>query len=341
MESGLRTLDTPGEAGGLIVMVRPDPAEVARAIAHDLRAELAIGGAETEQALERRTARELEHRDLDGLAHAMRRAELVRDRTRQLVASKLSKSLNSKVAIHPDTLRRAAIEVLATEAALDAAIRAEVRRRRRWRRVRLGGLAATGAGLAMAAAILPAVGAVIAGTGLVGATAGWWVLGRLPRDPHASLRAHGVLARERWHQVAGVGADARDVEAVIHRYDPQDPVIADLVGHHPAVRAADRVAVARRMAWVTAWRREVGDASPVTDPAIAELLQRDRTELWLTSGTALAYDQPDTLVVAAPYTDLSAPRARALHHRLLGLRTQRVIVVLAPDPEADESAGFS
>ena len=74
MESGLRTPDTPGETGGLIVMVRPEPADAARAIADDLHAELAIGGEATEQAVERIHLRELEHRDLDGLAAAMRRA---------------------------------------------------------------------------------------------------------------------------------------------------------------------------------------------------------------------------------------------------------------------------
>ena len=106
------------------------------------------------------------------------------------------------------------------------------------------------------------------------------------------------------------------------------------MAHSPAVRAAERLAVQRRVAWVSAWRTEVGDATPVADPAMRELLARDRTELWL------GRDQPDeidadTLVVAAPYADLPEDRARQLHRRLLGLpRRQRVIVVLAPDPDA-------
>ena len=44
MSSGLRTPDTPGETGGLIVMVRPDPADAARAIADSLHAALATLG---------------------------------------------------------------------------------------------------------------------------------------------------------------------------------------------------------------------------------------------------------------------------------------------------------
>ena len=66
-------------------------------------------------------------------------------------------------------------------------------------------------------------------------------------------------------------------------------------------------------------------------------LQRDQTQLWL-SGTDPS-EEPETLVVAAPYADLSERRARELHRRLLGLpRGQRVIVVLAPDPDAPTGA---
>src|SRR6478609_9228984 len=138
VESGLSTPDTPGETGGLIVMVRPDPADAARAIAEDLRAELAIGGEATERAVERIHLRELEHRDLDGLAAAMRRAELIRDRTREAVSSRLSQSLNTRVAIHPDTLRRAAAELLAAQTALHTALRLDGQRTQRRRRVRRG-----------------------------------------------------------------------------------------------------------------------------------------------------------------------------------------------------------
>ena len=335
MDSGLRTPDTPGETGGLIVMVRPDPADAARAIADDLHAELAIGGEETERAIERMRARQLEHRDLDGLAEAMRRAELIRDRTKDLASRRLSKSLNTRVAIHPDTLRRAAVELIAAETALQIALDLDQRSATRRRRVRRGGGAtAVVGGAALAAASITPAGIAIAAVGLVGAGASGLRARRAPVNDHTSLRSHVELCRSRWEQVGGVGSDPRAVEAIIHRYDPHDPVVASLVGESPAVRAAERVALERRMAWVAAWRKEVGDSTPITDPAIAELLRRDRTELWLTSGTALE-EQADTLVVAAPYADLPEARARELHRQLLGLpKGQRVIVVLAPDPDA-------
>lgn len=337
MESGLRTPDTPGETGGLIVMVRPEPADAARAIADDLHAELAIGGEATERAVERLHLRELEHRDLDGLAVAMRRAELIRDRTREAVSSRLSKSLNVRIAIHPDTLRRAAAELLAAETVLDLALALDDRRTTRRRRVRRGGAGTvTAAGAAVAVVAAPPAGIALVAIGLAGAGADALRARRRPPADHASLRSHVALTRSRWEQVAGAGADPVAVESVIHRYDPQDPMIASLVRENPAVRAAERVAIQRRMAWVAAWRKEVGDSTPITDPAVQELLQRDRTELWLTSGTSLE-EQPDTLVVAAPYADLSEPRARQLHRRLLDLpRGQRVIVVLAPDPNAPD-----
>lgn len=335
MDSGLRIPDPPADTGGLIVMVRPDPAHAARAIADDLHAELAIGGEATERALAKLQTRQLEHRDLDDLAHAMRRAEAIRDRTRAAESARVSNSLNTKVAIHPDTLRRAATELLAAEMALDAAIIADNRRATRRRRARVGGgTAAIGAGIAIAVVAAPPVGAAVAAVGLVGSGGSWIRNRRRPTNPHTSLRNHCTVARERWHQVAGMGADPSKVDSIIHRYDPQDPVVATLVGESPAVRAADRVAVERRMAWVAAWRREVGDSSPITDPAVQALLARDQTELWLTSGAGLA-DEPETLVVAAPYADLPEARARQLHRRLLGLpRGQRVIVILAPDPDA-------
>jgi hypothetical protein len=319
----------------LIVMVRPEPADAARAIADDLRADLAIGGEATERAVERIHLRELEHRDLDGLAAAMRRAELIRDRTREAVSSRLSKSLNTRIAIHPDTLRRAAAELLAAETALAMARTLDERRAVRRRRLRRGGAStATVAGAGAAVVVAPPLGAAIIAAGLAGAGADLLRARRRPAADHTSLRNHVELSRTRWEQVAGVGADPAAVETVIHRYDPHDPVVAGLIGENPAVRAAERVAVQRRLAWVAAWRKEVGDSTPITDPAVAELLQQDRTELWLTSGTTLE-EPADTLVVAAPYSDLSADRARDLHRRLLELpRGQRVIVVLAPDPDA-------
>lgn len=334
MASGLRTPDTPGDPGGLIVMVRPDPADAARALADDLHAELAIGGLATEQALARLETRQLEHRDLDALAAAMRRAEAVHERTRELASKELSASLNTKVAIHPDTLRRAAAEVIASEAALAAAVAADDRRAARHRKVRAGSLATVVAGAGVGLVVPPA-GLAVAGLGLVGALASWRRPVVVAEERHCSLRNHCVISRARWEQVAGAGADPTQLDDIVRRYDPQDDVVGSLLGEHPAVRAAARVAVERRLAWVAAWREEVGDATPVADPALAGLLQRDRTELWLTAGTELEGVGGETLVVAAPYADLPEDRARQLHRRLLDLpRGKRVIVVLAPDPDA-------
>lgn len=337
MESGLRTPDTPGETGGLIVMVRSDPATAARAIADDLHAELAIGGQATELALERLHARQLEHRDLEGLAAAMRRAEAIRDDARGAASARLSASLNTRVAIHPDTIVRTAVELQAAEAALAVALDQDRRRTARRRRLGTGGGGTVAvAGVAVAVLAAPPVGAAIAAAGLLGAGATRRRTRRLTPQEHTSLRNHLAVSRSRWEQVAGVGADPAQVEAIIHRYDPQDRVVAALLGEAPAVRAAERLVVQRRMAWVAAWRDEVGDSSPITDPVVQELLHQGEAELWLSGDPS---DQPETLVVAAPYADLSEDRARELHRRLLGLpRGQRVIVVLAPDPDAPTGA---
>lgn len=320
-------------------MVRSDPAVAARALARDLHAELAIGGEATEAALRRIQSRQLGGADLDTLAEAMRRADAVRDRTRAAALERLAQRLNTTLAIHPNTIRRAAEEHLAAEAALTAAIAAAEQRTRRSGRLRAGGggMAATGAAIGLLG--LPPVGAAVAVAGALGAGASWFRHRRRPHDLLDARRADRDLARHRWEQVAGAGADPRAVDDLIHRYDPQHRVVAALVGESPAVRAADWVARERRMAWVAAWRKEVGDHAPVADPALHDLLQRDRTELWLTPDPLRALDEPDTLVVAAPYADLPDDRARQLHLRLLGLpQGQRVIVVLAPDPAAPTGA---
>ncbi|MCB1038671.1 MAG: hypothetical protein KDA94_03930, partial [Acidimicrobiales bacterium] len=239
-------------------------------------------------------------------------------------------------AIHPDTLRRAATELVAAEIALEAALAADRRRARLARRGSAGGGAVLlGAGAGIAALVAPPVGAAVAAAGVVGGGASWRRARRRTPPSHASLRGHCDVARSRWEQVGGVGADPLEVESIIHRYDPHDPIVSPLVDAHPAVRAVERAAVERRLAWVNAWRLEVGDQSPITDPALVDLLHRDRAELWLTASSPFELGEPETLVVAAPYADLPAPRARDLHRRLLALpRGQRVIVVLAPDPEA-------
>ena len=78
-------------------------------------------------------------------------------------------------------------------------------------------------------------------------------------EPVRSQRVQGLGHGRRTEQLAGVGADPADVDAVAHRYDPQHEVVAELISHHPAVRAADRAAALHRAAWVRAWRQEVGD----------------------------------------------------------------------------------
>ncbi len=116
--SGPPNPDPPDGPGGLVVMLRDDPHTAARALASDLGAELVVGGDATEALVERLATAggQLEHRDLDALDDAVRRAEATRDRTRAAVAQQLSQKLHTALAIHPDTLRRAAAEVLPTPA---------------------------------------------------------------------------------------------------------------------------------------------------------------------------------------------------------------------------------
>ncbi len=238
------------------------------------------------------------------------------------------------MAIHPDTLRRAAAELLAAEAARTGAFEADARHATRTARPRWAGVPArTLAGTAIAAFAVPPVGVAVALVGLVGAGAARLRTRRRVPNQHLSLHNHCLICRARWEQVAGPGADPAEVETIIHRYDPQHRVVADLVGEHPAVRAADRMAVQRRMAWVEAWRSEVGDSTPIADPAIRELLQRDRTELWLTEGTALGPRRRQH--PRGGGTVRRPPRARP--RSCTGAcsacpRSQRVIVVLAPTP---------
>ncbi len=95
-------------------MLRDDPHLAARALASDLGAELVVGGPATEELVERLSAAvgRGPRLDLDALDDAVRRAEETRDRTRAAVAEQLSKKLHTALAIHPDTLRRAAADVV-------------------------------------------------------------------------------------------------------------------------------------------------------------------------------------------------------------------------------------
>jgi hypothetical protein len=326
-------------------MVRPDPGGAATAIATDLGAELAIGGPATEQAVARRTAQTLDSPDLEALAAAMRRAEAIRERTRAEASQRLSASLNDKVAIHPDTMRRAAAELRAAQHALDQALDADGRRSRRRRWAAVGTGAATLAAAATAvvvAAVAPPAAIAVAGVGVGGAGAAERRVRRKPPPAHESLRSHVAWCRRRWERVGGEGADPADVDAIIHRYDPQDSLIVGLLDEHPAVRAAERMVLERRLAWVTAWRQQLGGSPPLEEsdaPDTWEMLRDDRSELWLTATAVPPRQGPDTLVVAAPYADLPEHRAREVHRRLVQLpRGQRVIVVLSPDAGAPHGA---
>jgi hypothetical protein len=323
-------------------MVRPDPAGAATAIATDLGAELAIGGPATEQAVARRTTPPHERADLEALAAAMRRAEDIRERTRAEASQRLSASLNTKVAIHPDTMRRAAAELSAAQQALARAVAADGRRLGRRRLAAAGTAMASIAGAAVVAAVAPPAAIAIVGAGLTGAGVAERRLRLRPAPAHASLRSHVAWCRRRWERVAGEGADPHEVDDIIHRYDPQDSVVVGLLEEHPAVRAADRMVLERRMAWVATWRQQLGDAPPIDeldDPGAWEVLREERSELWLTSTGAPSAGGPDTLVVAAPYADLPEHRAREVHRRLVQLpRGHRVIVVLSPDARSPHGA---
>lgn len=349
MESGLRAPDPP-ESGGLIVMVRVDPAAAARVLANDLHAELAIGGSATEEALDRLAIRQEAEPtpppDLDALAAAMRRAETIREQTRRLAAEHLAASFNTRLAIHPDTVRRAAAELISARAEARAAQLAVARRARTVRRIAELGAAAVAAGAAGLAFVAgPVAGLAVIGVAALGGAGIAVAFGALDRRRahRRSLLAEGhqraiELAQRRWVQVTGIGADPADAEQLIHRYEPQHRLVADLVGERPAVRAADQLAVERRGAWVAAWRAAVGDNTQLPDPRLAEVLQRESTELWL-EAAADPHEGAETLVVASPYADLSDERARDLHRRLLDVpRGHRVIVVLQPDPDAPSGA---
>lgn len=330
--SGTAGPDPRDGPGGLIVMVRDDPDVAARALARDLHADLAIGGRATEAALDRLTPRQPDDAELERLSAAMRRAEAVQTRTRDQQAARLARTLNTEMAIHPDTIRRAADDLLAASAATARARAGQLGDGGRTRRLvrTVAAAALIGAGVAIGAVATPFVGAAV----VLVAGAAWLVAHRADvaavRATVPDLEALEALARRRWEQVAGRGADPRNVDDVVHRYDPQHGVVADLVSLHPAVRAADRAARAHRMAWVRAWRQVIGDDADQPGPALRAIIDRETTEFWL-DGTAELPLDATTLVIASPYRDLSEARAEELHRRLLTLPAhQRVIVVLAP-----------
>lgn len=340
--SGSPTPDPPDGPGGLIVIIRDDPATSARSLADDLDAELAVGGAATESALLRLDRPNGDDEDrgsvahLDRLAAAMRRAEATSERTRAEAAEQLARTINTDLAIHPDTLHRAAAELLQAAARVHRAgagrPEGPALTVRRIRAGGSGGLAA--AGIAIGALGAPVVGAAVVAVGLAGGAIARHVSRRAIRATLPTLVAQEAIARRRWEQLAGPDAEPNDVDAVVHRYDPQHRIVADLVAHHPAVRAAERAATVHRTAWVQAWRREVGDDHEAVAPpdAVASLHEWAPSSAASPLPTVGSTTGRDTLVVAAPYAELSDERARGLHLRLLALPPgRRVIVVLGPD----------
>jgi hypothetical protein len=350
----------PAGHGGMIVMVRPDPAESARALALDLHAELVLGRPATLDLLRRLddqvphpgqvdTADEPRSLDatLDDLTVAMRRAEAVRDATRSQTADRLAATLNTRLAIHPDTIRRAALEVLAVRHDLADATTASVRRSGHRRQALVAAIATVvllaGAGLAASrgwSAGTIATGSAAAVTVVVAILA--LIASRSARSSVdlAELHTAHHLAERRWSRVSPPQTPPEDVELVIHRYEPQHRTVASLVGEHPAVRAAERAAVARRMAWVSAWRETLGDDAPLAIGPAAHRLEADA--LRHAEAEVVLPDPPVTgavLVVASPYDDLSEAEALRLHRHLIDPPGgRRVIVVLPPDPETGSGA---
>ena len=186
--------------------------------------------------------------------------------------------------------------------------------------------AATGAIALLAGAAIVVLAATV--TSLVAARSAQ------PTSDLAELRLTEGPASRRWAQVAPAGTPPEAVDEVIHRYEPQHHVVAALIGEHPAVRAAERAAVARRMAWVGAWREALGDDAPLASGPQAHRLQSD--VLRHAAAEVVLTDPPLTggiLVVAAPYDGLSDADALRLHRHLLDPPGgRRVIVILPPDP---------
>lgn len=299
-------------------MLREEPLSAARALAKDLGAELITGGRDTEALVERLAtiAGHGPRLDLDALEAAAARADFTRDRTRQAVAAKLSRTLNTALAIHPDTLRRSAIELIEARARL-----AQARRRAlpstsaRVRTTACGVVALSGVALI-------GLGSLVGGATVI---AVWLVLGLLSavverrRIRQAATPLHDAtvaeeLTQRRWEQLVGTGPEPAEVETVVSRFDPQHDFVADLITHNPAVRAADTLAARRHQA---------------LDEATQALADR-------AAGQPVG-NTSSTTVVASPYEGLSEQRCRALHRRLLALPpNQRVIVVLAPGPSTDD-----
>lgn len=299
-------------------MLRPHPLEVARALADELDAELVEGGAAAEELVDRLAARSGRgpHLDLEALEAGVRRAEFTRERTRQAVAAKLSRTINTALAIHPDTLRTSAAELIAaTDRHLDALQRSFPSARARLRTVACGVVALAGVALIGFGALVGGVAVVAVWTALAGVSWGFERRRvRLAATPLHDAQVLEGVARRRWEQLVGPGRSPHDVDAIVARYDPQHDLVGDLIANHPAVRAADHLASVRHAD-----------------------LDRAAQTLNARAAGAPAGEVASTTVVVEPYRGLTEQRCRALHRRLLALPPSlRVIVVLAPGPAGED-----
>lgn len=262
---------------GLTVIRNADPVPSARALAHQLGGTVAVGGRAVRVAVDHRLrARHLALAadpspiDLDGLGDAMRRAEAVLARTRERVTAGLARSLDTSLAIHPDTIRRAADDLVAAQHALRRAERGDPPGLARGRLLAylLGMVGATvGLTLALGGRRIElgiAVGALSVVIAILATE-----LDRRSHRREVPARQNDVeLARRRWQGVAGSDVEPDEVDRVLRRYDPQRETVSALAVHHPAVRAAERAVADRRRAWVRGWRVAVGDLPGPTVPAV-------------------------------------------------------------------------
>lgn len=302
---------------GLTVIRHAEPVPSARALAQQLGGTVAVGGRAVRDAIDHRLrashlalAAEPTPIDLDRLGEAMRRAEAVLSRTRARVSGGLARSLNTSLAIHPDTIRQAADELLGAERTL--------------RRAQQGhppgaaiGRTAIGTlgllGLVIGFGVGVDGGRVRSGIAIVGLTTvvtllALVLLRRTHRREVPSRQNDVELARRRWEAVAGPDVEPEELDRVLRRYDPQRETVNILAAHHPAVRAAERAVADRRRAWVRGWRMAVGDLPGPTEPAVTPRR---------------------ALVLVDIYRDLDATAAHRLHADLGRLgRDAGVIVVI-------------
>lgn len=303
---------------GLTVLRRDDPVLVARALARELGGTVAIGGPAVREAVDHRLrsqhlgiAASPPAIDLERLGAAMRRAEAVLERTRAQISADVARSLNSSLAIHPDTIRRAAREVTEADHALRRARAGDPPGSARGRIAATAvAVAGIGVGTLLAVSGAPVRGLALAVATTTLALAATAALRRHHQTliPHWANRAE--LARRRWQQLAGRGVEPDELDRVLERFDPQRETVGELTSCHPAVRAAEQAVADRRRAWVRGWRLTVGDLVDHDAPTI---------------------EPRRPLILGDLYSGLDAARAALLHHDLRRLRGDAgVVVVLRP-----------